>query len=78
MGSVKIVLDKHKKRKEGTVAVHVIKNRKPSYTLTCNYILENNWNATERCIKKSNPYLTKLNNLLIKKLSEAHASLLDA
>ena len=80
MASVKIVLVKHKQKKDGTVpvAVRVIKNRKPSYIFTGNYILEKDWNATERCVKKSHPNSTRLNNLLQKKLSEAHASLLDA
>lgn len=80
MASVKIVLVKHKKKKDGSVpiAVRLIKNRKPSYIFTGNYVLEKDWNATERCIKKSHPNSTRLNNLLQKKLSEAHASLLDA
>ncbi|TLP74166.1 tyrosine-type recombinase/integrase [Maribacter sp. ACAM166] len=80
MASVKIVLVKHKKKKDGTVpiAVRVTKNRKTSYIFTGNYIFEKEWNATERCLKKSHPNSTRLNNLLQKKLSEAHASLLDA
>lgn len=80
MASVKIVLVKHKKKKDGSVpiAVRLIKNRKPSYIFTGNYVLEKDWNPTERCIKKSHPNSTRLNNLLQKKLSEAHASLLDA
>jgi len=80
MASVKIVLVKHKQKKDGTVplAVRVIKNRKPSYIFTGNYIFEKDWNAIERCVKKSHPNSTRLNNLLQKKLSEAHASLLDA
>lgn len=80
MASVKIVLVKHKKKKDGSVpiAVRLIKNRKPSYIFTGNYVLEKDWNATERCIKKSHPNSTRLNNLLQKKLSDAHASLLDA
>lgn len=80
MASVKIVLVKHKKKNDGTVpiAVRVIKNRKPSYIFTGNYIHEKDWNPTARCLKKSHPNSTRLNNLLQRKLSEAHASLLDA
>ncbi|MEG3656789.1 tyrosine-type recombinase/integrase [Arenibacter palladensis] len=80
MASVKIVLVNHKRKKDGSapIAIRLIKNRKPSYIFTGNYILEKDWNASERCIKKSHPNSTRLNNLLQKKLSEAHASLLDA
>ena len=69
MASVKIVLVKHKKKKDGSVpiAVRLIKNRRPSYIFTGNYILEKDWNASERCIKKSHPNSTRLNNLLQKK-----------
>tara|TARA_R110000765_G_scaffold223743_2_gene327843 strand:- start:2050 stop:3387 length:1338 start_codon:yes stop_codon:yes gene_type:complete len=80
MASVKIVLVKHKKRNDGTlpIAIRVIKNRKSSYIFTGVYILMKDWNATERCVKKSHPNSTRLNNLLQKKFSEIHASLLEA
>lgn len=80
MASVKIVLIKHKQKKDGTfpIAIRVIKNRKPSYVFTGEYILEKHWNPTERTVKKSYSNSTRLNNLLQKKLSEAHSSVLDA
>ena len=49
MGSIKIVLTIINKKNDGKVpvSVPVIKNGKPSYILTSNYSLTNNWNATE-------------------------------
>ncbi|WP_108116774.1 site-specific integrase [Kordia periserrulae] len=80
MASVKIVLVKHKQKKDGTIpiAVRIIKNRKPSYIFTGEYILEKDWNTEEKCARKSHPNSTRLNNLLQKKLSEAHAQVLES
>ena len=80
MASVKIVLVKHKQKKDGTlpIAIRIIKNRKPSYIFTGEYIHEKNWNYDEKCAKKSHVNSTRLNNLIQKKLSEAHATVLEA
>jgi integrase len=79
MASVKIVLAKHKQKKDGTIpiAIRIIKNRKPSYIWTGEYILEKDWNAEEKSAKKSHSNSSRLNNFLQKKLSEAHATLLE-
>ncbi len=80
MASVKIVLVKHKRKKDDTlpIAIRIIKNRKPSYIFTGEYILEKNWNYDDKCAKKSHINSTRLNNLIQKKLSEAHATVLEA
>lgn len=80
MASVKIVLVKHKQKKDGSIpiAVRIIKNRKPSYIFTGEYIFEKHWNVEEKCARKSHPNSTRLNNFLQMKLSEAHAAVLEA
>ena len=79
MASVKIVLAKHKRKKDNTIpiAIRIIKNRKPSYIWTGEYILEKDWNDDEKTARKSHRNSTRLNNFLQKKLSEAHATLLE-
>jgi len=79
MPSVKIVLAKHKQKKDKTIpiAIRIIKNRKPSYIFTGEYILEKHWNEEERCARKSHPNSTRLNNFIQKKFSEAHATVLE-
>lgn len=80
MASVKIVLVKHKQKKDGTfpIAIRIIKNRKPSYIFTGEYILKKHWNEDEKSVRKSHPNSTRFNNLIQKKLSEAHATVLEA
>ena len=79
MASVKIILWKHDKKKDGScpLALRITKNRKPRYIFTGEYIFEKDWDAKSSKVKKSHPNSTRLNNLLLKKLSEAHATLLE-
>ena len=79
MASIKIVLIKHKQKKDGSlpIAIRMIKNRKPSYIFTGEYILEKDWNYNDNCARKSHPNSTRLNSLLLKKLKDAHAALLE-
>ena len=69
MASVKIVLAKHKRKKDNTIpiAIRIIKNRKPSYIWTGEYILEKDWNDDEKTARKSHRNSTRLNNFLQKK-----------
>ncbi len=80
MGSVKIILWKHDKKKDGSLplALRITKNRKTRYIFTGKYIFEKDWDAKSNKVKKSHPNSTRLNNLLLKRLSEAHATLLEA
>ena len=79
MASVKVILWKHDKRKDGTfpIALRITKNRKTRYIFTGQNILEKEWDSSLSKVKKSHPNSTRLNNLLLKKLSEAQATLLD-
>ncbi len=80
MASITILLIKHKQKKDGTfpIAIRIIKNRKPSYIFTGEYILQKDWNDDDKCARKSHPNSKRLNNLIQKKLSEAHAQVLEA
>lgn len=80
MASIKIVLVKHKQKKNGTfpIAFRIIKNRKPSYIFTGEYILAKHWDDKTEKVKKSYPNSTRLNNFLLKKLSEIHNTVIES
>lgn len=79
MATVKIVLRKNYKKKEGTfpIALRITQNRKSRFIFTGEYIKESDWNSKEGLAKKSHPNSKRLNNYLLKKLSEAHSVALD-
>jgi integrase len=79
MATVKIVLRKNYKKKDGTfpIALRITQNRKSRFIFTGEYIKETDWNAKEGLAKKSHPNSKRLNNYLLKKLSEAHSVALD-
>ncbi len=79
MASIKILLWKHDKKKDGTyaIAIRITKNRKTRYIFTGQYLLEKDWDSVKSQVKKSHPNSKRLNNLLLKKLSEAHSVALD-
>lgn len=72
MASVSIVLRK-KIRKDGSypIALRITKNRKSSYIYTGHNVLEKDWDKKKARVKKSHPNSARLNNLLVKKLTEA-------
>lgn len=74
MASVKIVLRKEKRKKDGTypLAVRIIKDRKPKYIHTNYSIEERHWNTEERTVRKSHPNSARLNNYLLSKVAEAN------
>ncbi len=78
MSSVKIVLRK-KVNKDGTypLAIRITKDRKSSYVHLGHHIEETAWDAKNCKVKKSHPNAVRLNNLLLKKLSEAEDIRLD-
>ena len=80
MATVKIILRKNYKKKNGSypIVLRITQNRKSRFIFTGEYILEKDWNETEGLAKKSHPNSARLNNLLLKKLSEAHNIALDA
>ncbi len=78
MASVKIVLRK-KKNKDGTypLAIRITKDRNSSFIHIGHHILQNQWDAKAQQVKKSHPNSTRLNNLILKKLSEGNDKLLE-
>ncbi len=79
MATIKLILWKYHKKKDGTrpIVLRIIQDRKPKYVFTGEYVLEKDWSEKESKVKKSHPNSTRLNNVLIKKLSEAHATILE-
>ncbi|MBO6763109.1 MAG: site-specific integrase, partial [Roseivirga sp.] len=80
MASVKLVFWKHDKKKDGTspIAIRITKDRKTRYIFTGEYAQEKDWDFKQSKVKKSHVNSVRLNNLLQKKLSEAHAAILEA
>lgn len=74
MASIKIVRRKNKQRKDGTapLALRISKDYKTNYCFTGQYLLEKDWNADAGRVKKSHPNSKKLNNYLLKKITEAN------
>lgn len=73
MATVKIILRKEVK-KDGTfpLALRVTKNRKSSYIYLEYSVKPEDWDDVKQRVKKSNPNHARLNNFLLKKLSEAN------
>jgi len=78
MAVVKIVLRKEVK-KDGTspLAIRITKDRKSSYIYLDYSIKPIDWDVAGQRVKKSYPNCTRLNNYLVKKLSEATNSALE-
>lgn len=79
MASVKVVLMKKNASSTGIpLAVRITKDRKTSY-MYIGHSLDNEsyWDEDKQRVKKSHPNSTRLNNLILKKLSEADNKLLD-
>lgn len=60
------------------LAIRLTKDRKSSYLYTGQYIEEKYWDSKYSRVKKSHPNSKRLNNLILKKLSEANDMLLDS
>lgn len=80
MASVKVLLLKSRVRKDGTspLSIRIIKDRKPRYIFTGYYLLTKDWDEKSSTVKKSHPNSARLNNLLLKKLSEASGTIMDS
>src|SRR6185295_10823431 len=78
MATVKLVLRK-KKNKDGTypLAIRVTKDRNSSYVHLGYSVKETQWDSSNHVVKKSHPNSERLNNLLLKKLSEASNKVLE-
>lgn len=79
MASIKAVLYKYDKKKDGSspLAVRITKNRKSRYIWLGQYIHEKHWNADQSRVKKSHPNSKRLNNLILKKLAEANDTVIE-
>lgn len=79
MATVKIVLRKNYQKKDGTfpIALRLTKDRKSKFLFTGEYILEKDWDETKGLAKKSYPNSSRLNNMLLKKITEAHDMVLE-
>ncbi|GGD64427.1 integrase [Emticicia aquatilis] len=73
MANVKLVLRK-KKNKEGTfpLALRITKDRKTSFIHLGYNLNEDDWDEVKQRVKKSHPNSVRLNNYILKKLSEAN------
>lgn len=78
MAAAKLVLRK-KRSKDDTypLAIRITRDRKSSFVHLGHSVKLSEWDATKMQVKKSHPNATRLNNFLIKKLSEANAKLLE-
>jgi len=78
MSTITAVIRK-KPNKQGLypICVRIIKNRKPTFIYTKQYIELKHWDENNRRVKKSHPNSTRLNNLISKKISEANEVVLD-
>lgn len=76
--SIKITLRK-KANKEGLfpLVIRITKDRKTTFVYTGYYLDKKHWDEKNKRVKKSHPTSTRLNNLLLKKLSEASKTVID-
>lgn len=80
MASIKIVRRKNKERKDGTapLALRISKDYKTSYTFLGQYVLAKDWDDIAGRVKRSYPNSVRLNNFLMKKLTEANDAVFEA
>ncbi|KYG79343.1 integrase [Roseivirga seohaensis] len=80
MASTKLVLWKYRQKKDGTcsLAIRITKDRKTQYIHTGYFIHEKDWNPELSNVRKSYPNSARLNNLLLKRLSEVNDSMLES
>ena len=79
MATVKIILRKNYQKKDGSypITLRITKDRKARFIFTGEYIQEKDWDAKNGLAKKTYKNSKRLNNFLLKKLSEAHNIALD-
>lgn len=79
MGTVQTVLRKKKNTQNlYPIAIRITKNRKASFIFTGQYIDEKFWDEKNRKVKKSHPNASRLNHLILTKLTQANEKLLEA
>jgi len=80
MANIKIVLRKNMMKKDGTIplALRISENYKTNYKWLGQYVLEKDWDQVFGTVKRSHPNYRKLNNFLMKKLTEANDVYFDS
>lgn len=78
MANIRVVIRK-RKNKQGLhpIIIRIIKNRKSSILSTGQAVEEKHWDVAGQRVKKSHPNSARLNNFILKKLSEANDKLLE-
>ena len=79
MATVKAVLRK-KPNHQGhyPIAIRITKDRKSSYIGTGQHIEEKYWDEKNKCVRKSHPNASIINNFIISKIAEANKKVLEA
>jgi integrase len=79
MASLKVLLRTNKQKKDGTspLVLRITHNRKSRYIYLGQYLDEKYWDFDNQRVKKSHPNSKRLNNLILKKLSEANDTVLE-
>lgn len=80
MASIKIVLRKNMIKKDGTIplAIRISENYKTNYKWLGQYVFEKDWDKVAGKAKRTHPNYKKLNNFLMKKLTEANDLYFDS
>lgn len=80
MATIKIVLRKNKKRKDGKMplALRITQNRIRRFKFLSQYVFEKDWDESLQQVKSSHPSSRRLNNFLLKELKEANDVILEA
>lgn len=80
MACIKIVLRKNMIRKDKTIplAIRISENYKTSYKWLGQYVLEKDWDEIKGIVKTTHPNSKKLNNFLMKKLTETNDVYFDS
>ncbi len=80
MATVKIVLRRNYQKKDGSypITLRITKDRKTKFLFTGEYIMEKDWDETKALAKKSHPNSARLNNLILKKITEAYDMALES
>ena len=80
MASTKVILRTQKVRKDGShpLVLRVIKDRKTKFIFLGSYLQKKDWNEVETRVRKSHPNSVRLNQLILKKLTEANDVLIEA
>ena len=76
--SIKVIL-RQKQGKDGTfpLAIRITKDRKSTYLYLGHSVPESQWDEDAQRVRKSHPNSARLNNFILKKLSEANDKLLE-